>query len=740
MHHLQRRVGELSRFQGFLVDREEMSNRNVDGLEGERFCKGIVQLKFNAWSYMDSNLWAGLVHSIFEKLNEYITDSTKSGVAKLLVEEKLTESLQSLHILKQTEENRKQQLERLKKGYEKEKGQLKVRISRKIGQNILALNGSNSRLKKEFDELYSENPQFGQLLKVEGLTVLLDEYKLWDGFVRNLRFVITRPMYFIMAVIGILVAGAFMISGIDFGFNKYAGSVLAFIAGFSPTGFSAVNWYVKNRKSINQFLTKFNQVVDDTRQLDELVKGLESEIELIEGQQKLAEIKINDLSKKIKKVEEDMTSNLTQEAIHNFIGSRAEHKEYKDHLGIISIIRKDFETLSELFLEENTKSEPFLQDKQNLVAQENRQILIENKKVIKEQFSEGKKLERIVLYIDDLDRCSDEKVLEVLQAVHLLMAFPLFVVVVGVDKRCVNNALNYKNIMQYQRATGVEDLNLLKDNFDIQIIHPNEYLEKIFQIPFQIPEAVPDKIKDLIEELLKGQVRSVQEAEEQDEEEQFEEAAAGDAEGLLGEEDGDEVGLRDENEQLLDVADTQEMYNEEAVGEVDEEPEPEVAPNDNTMQQNLVDSAPDLRLTEEEKENLKSLSVLVGTTPRTIKRYVNLYRILRAHSGLQFNGLSNEQKLGVMFLLAMRIGDNRDDAFEFLKEANSKNKEENLRALISETKCSKTYKLLVDNQLEYIFDLKCGDVTVNSNFVKRFSFTESLTGTNKLKETTGNGG
>ena len=42
-------------------------------------------------------------------------------------------------------------------------------------------------------------------------------------------------------------------------------------------------------------------------------------------------------------------------------------------------------------------------------------------------------LSRIILYIDDLDRCDPERVIDVLQAVHLLLAFPLFVVVVAVD-------------------------------------------------------------------------------------------------------------------------------------------------------------------------------------------------------------------------------------------------------------------------------------------------------------------
>ena len=48
---------------------------------------------------------------------------------------------------------------------------------------------------------------------------------------------------------------------------------------------------------------------------------------------------------------------------------------------------------------------------------------------------------RIVLYIDDLDRCPPPKVLQVLEAVHLLLAFPIFVVFVAVDSRWLTSAL-----------------------------------------------------------------------------------------------------------------------------------------------------------------------------------------------------------------------------------------------------------------------------------------------------------
>ena len=43
-------------------------------------------------------------------------------------------------------------------------------------------------------------------------------------------------------------------------------------------------------------------------------------------------------------------------------------------------------------------------------------------------------MQRIVLYVDDLDRCPSDRVVELLEAVHLLLAFALFVVVVGVGE------------------------------------------------------------------------------------------------------------------------------------------------------------------------------------------------------------------------------------------------------------------------------------------------------------------
>jgi predicted KAP-like P-loop ATPase len=182
-----------------------------------------------------------------------------------------------------------------------------------------------------------------------------------------------------------------------------------------------------------------------------------------------------------KSIEKERSSNLdiNQAAISNLISSRTNNSEYTKHLGIITSIRKDFETLSELF----SDSEAERKNDINTLPNE--------RKALASSFKKGRKLERIILYIDDLDRCPDEKVLEVLQAVHLLMAFPLFIVVVGVDERCVQNALLYN---QHKGYIGIDTW---KNPF--HQIDPSEYLEKIFQIPFQLPVASESSIQNLVE-------------------------------------------------------------------------------------------------------------------------------------------------------------------------------------------------------------------------------------------------
>ncbi len=93
---------------------------------------------------------------------------------------------------------------------------------------------------------------------------------------------------------------------------------------------------------------------------------------------------------------------------------------------------------------------------------------------------------RILVIIDDLDRCEPQKAVEVLQAVHLLLNFKSFIVCLGIDARIITRAVEqyYKNLLGPAKASGYE------------------YLDKIVQIPFRIPESTPTEVKSFICDLL----------------------------------------------------------------------------------------------------------------------------------------------------------------------------------------------------------------------------------------------
>lgn len=86
-------------------------------------------------------------------------------------------------------------------------------------------------------------------------------------------------------------------------------------------------------------------------------------------------------------------------------------------------------------------------------------------------------VDRVILYIDDLDRCSSAQVVRVLQVVHMLLAFELFVVVVAVDARWVEASLK----AHYRWLDGADEADAADGRAPVT---PQDYLEKIFQISF----------------------------------------------------------------------------------------------------------------------------------------------------------------------------------------------------------------------------------------------------------------
>jgi len=76
---------------------------------------------------------------------------------------------------------------------------------------------------------------------------------------------------------------------------------------------------------------------------------------------------------------------------------------------------------------------------------------------------------RIVVFVDDLDRCSPDKALEVLESIKSFFDIEGIVYVIGMDAETINSLVKQK----YGGSFAIKGL---------------DYLQKIVQLPFQVPE------------------------------------------------------------------------------------------------------------------------------------------------------------------------------------------------------------------------------------------------------------
>jgi hypothetical protein len=119
-------------------------------------------------------------------------------------------------------------------------------------------------------------------------------------------------------------------------------------------------------------------------------------------------------------------------------------------------------------------------------------------------------IDRIVVYIDDLDRCPPHRVVEVLEAVHLLLAVRLFVVVVAVDPRWLLRSLTSHYQQLFAATTGQRDttrdtttelaVNLGEE--ELWASTPAQYLEKIFQIVLTLPPMERTGYQRMVDDLV----------------------------------------------------------------------------------------------------------------------------------------------------------------------------------------------------------------------------------------------
>jgi len=404
--------GGKSFFMGQL--KSEVSKLAVDG--DPAFCSGIRSIEFNAWHYRDADLWSSIVSHIFEQLSEDPTIEPR--VAKI--------SALAADAALQTARRRRERVQR-------RVVELEVDPWSTYGEGSSELRTAAFEYgipSETLERLESRTIGFRYLVGIP--TIALRELR------RNRRAL----GIFLAVLIAAVIAGAVIAWAWESIRVLLAVPALAFF----------VMWLgraVEAGKSLGPALDRAanarNQELEglaqDLKEIDTRIEELQMQLDVADSSQQLLA----------------------------FIKSRSDSPAYRERLGVINLIRRDFEAMSKMLADSGAAS-----------------------------YTTGPRIDRIVLYIDDLDRCPSERVVEVLEAIHLILAIPLFVVVVAVDPRWLIKSLelHHSDLL----SSVIEDGDPAAESH--WTATPINYLEKIIQIPFTLRAMTDAGFADLIGSLI----------------------------------------------------------------------------------------------------------------------------------------------------------------------------------------------------------------------------------------------
>jgi KAP family P-loop domain len=100
---------------------------------------------------------------------------------------------------------------------------------------------------------------------------------------------------------------------------------------------------------------------------------------------------------------------------------------------------------------------------------------------------------RVVVFVDDLDRCLPPNALEVLESMKLFFDLPGFVFVVGLDEQIVDRAVRSK----LRADAGPSDEADASERLKLG----QEYVKKIFQVPYALPPVPSSGLDQLLESM-----------------------------------------------------------------------------------------------------------------------------------------------------------------------------------------------------------------------------------------------
>ncbi len=459
----------------------------------------VVQIRFNAWHYADTSLWASLAVEIFERLADpepvgeiaralWLRDRGDSG----------WQQRQELLTQLQTYRDAKAALQNEGEALKQERAAVEIRHAEATAKRQQAV--KNMSVTDVAGEL-ARDPEVGEALKnvasvlgfepaAEEVGALAAELRTTAGYLQGVWRLVQHKTWAVA-----LAAGFVVLTLMTLALVMRGGT--AWLASLATAASSVVTAIVAAAKVLRPAAEKLNLAVDKLQSARGVVSERAAQLRLQRTKEErslevqLAELddvitgttrQMAELDEKIAATQAGAEALAVGRRLYDFLADRA--AGYQKHQGVVGMLHRDFRLLDAQLrayhpgaLGQRAEPKPLDSSPRPTPA-------------------DGSKLphiDRVILYIDDLDRCPPAKVLEVLEAVHLLLALELFVVVVGVDPRWLQRSLRH----QYRDLVTTGD-----PSTDAYLrVMPIEYLEKIFQIPLTLPAMEPRAYAQLISSL-----------------------------------------------------------------------------------------------------------------------------------------------------------------------------------------------------------------------------------------------
>jgi len=572
------------------------------------FYKNVLQVEFNAWHYAEGNLWASLVEHLFSNLrldpkepDSEVKKRQQALLADLEVEKGALGKARELERAAETElsdaeteletttrelETREQRVAELTaalilEAVEIDEGlrsEVKDALSEvgvlEVGEKANDLIGAIGRAREQIDRA---GGVLAPVLRARDRGKRL----AWLGVA-----ILSGPM---LAALGTVVLQALQASDTA----KLIGAGTATVTAWLGTG---ADWIRRQTKWLSEWVDRVEKARERLdAKIEERKAAIAKEIE--EARQEIERLRDerNDrrrekeaAERRVQSIQDELSKTTAAHLLGSFIQDRAESEDYRKHLGLVALIRRDFHRLSKLIEASNRA--------------------LETTESLEDETRSGREcINRIVLYIDDLDRCPAEKVVEVLEAVHLLLAFPLFVVVVGVDARWVRRALRKRHHDLFRRAEAYEAPAGRPTS-------PDDYLEKIFQIPFWLRPVGELGARRMIEGMLGDTVVRADAKPDGTGDEKADGRPTNGAPGDGG--PGERGPSTTRTPGQGPPADDDREVPPPPPARIREDVEPDLEPEA-------------LRIHERELEFMDRLGAIIGRSPRAVKRFVNTYRLLK---------------------------------------------------------------------------------------------------------------